>query len=144
MVFSAVGARRPTLDKAPLAPGTIVCDLGRPADAPWHVRARADLTVIDGGAVALPERSLRFGAGNLHGLPAGVQVASFAETMLLALAGVFSDAGVGDQIPLTTADQIESLARVHGFSLAAPLREGQLLREPIRSRQGSGKKMSRI
>ncbi len=132
VVFSAVGARRPTLDTAPLAPGTIVCDLGRPQDAPWHVRARGDLTVIDGGAVALPDRSLRFGVGNLHGLPAGVQVPSLAETMLLALAGVLGDTGVGDQIPLATADRIEALAHTHGFSLAAPLCEGQLLREPDR------------
>lgn len=147
VVFSAASARRPTLDTAPLAPGTIVCDLGRPQDAPWHVRARGDLTVIDGGAVALPDRSLRFGVGNLHGLPAGIQVPSLAETMLLALAGVRGDTGVGDQIPLATADRIEALAQAHGFSLAAPLCEGQLMREPDRSRhqnhQASVKKMSR-
>jgi predicted amino acid dehydrogenase len=100
--------------------------VARPFDASANVRARGDLTVIDGGLVALPDPSLRFGVGNLQGLPTGVQLACLSETMLLALAGVRTDTGVGDDISLQTADHVAALADEHGFSLAAPMRDGQL------------------
>ena len=125
IVIAASGSVHPVLDKAALSPGTLICDVARPFDASANVRARGDLTVIDGGLVALPDPLLRFGVGNLQGLPTGVQLACLSETILLALAGVGSDTGVGDDISLATADQVAALAAAHDFSLAAPLRDGQ-------------------
>ena len=55
LVLSATGAARPVLDALPISPGTIVCDVARPPDAGPVVRGRADLTVIDGGLIVLPE-----------------------------------------------------------------------------------------
>src|SRR5262249_36803892 len=75
IVVSATASASPVLDDAPLSSGSIICDVARPYDASPRVRARTDLTVIDGGLVALPDPTLRFGAGNLQGLPDGVQVA---------------------------------------------------------------------
>jgi acetylornithine/succinyldiaminopimelate/putrescine aminotransferase/predicted amino acid dehydrogenase len=134
IVLAASGASYPLLDKAALSPGTLICDVARPFAASPQVRARGDLTVIDGGLVALPDRTLRLGLGNLQGLPAGVQLSCLSETMLLALAGVQEDTGVGDDIPLDTADRVAALAQAHGFSLAAPLRDGQLYAPPARHR----------
>lgn len=140
----AIGEVPPLLDNAPLSPGTLVCDLARPQEAPWHLRARRDVTVIDGGLVALPDRLLRLGPGNLHGLPAGVQLPSLAETMLLALAGVRTDTGLGQNIALSTADYIAALADVHGFSLAEPPRHAQqALQTAERRPRVHGKKMSK-
>lgn len=119
IVVTATAAGHPVLDDAPLAPGTIVCDIARPPDTSPRLRARPDLVVIDGGHVALPDPTVRFGAGNLQGLPAGVQLACLAETIVLALEGQSRDVGVGDDVPLAEVDRVMALAGRHGFSLAA-------------------------
>ncbi|MBS1153698.1 MAG: aminotransferase, class, partial [Myxococcaceae bacterium] len=120
VVIAATGAARPVLDGAVLSAGTIVCDVARPPDASPRVRARRDLTVIDGGLVALPDRSARFGPGNLQGLPPGIQLACLSETILLALEGDTRDRGIGDDVSLAEVDEILALADRHGFRLAEP------------------------
>jgi predicted amino acid dehydrogenase len=120
VVISATGAARPVLDDAPLAPGTIICDVARPRDASPKVRSRTDLLVIDGGLVALPDPKARFGAGNLQGLPDGIQLACLSETMLLALEGERRHRGIGDEVLLEEVDEVMSMAERHGFKLAEP------------------------
>jgi acetylornithine/succinyldiaminopimelate/putrescine aminotransferase/predicted amino acid dehydrogenase len=115
IVLSASGAVEPILESAPLLPGAIVCDVARPPDTSERLRARSDLLVLEGGLIALPDPTLRFGAGNLLGLPDGVQLACFAETMLLALEGISADRGIGDEVPLSEVDAMLSLAARHGF-----------------------------
>jgi predicted amino acid dehydrogenase len=134
IILSASGAASPVLDRAALSPGTLICDVARPFDASSHVRARGDLTVIDGGLVALPDPGLRLGRANLQGLPTGVQLACLSETMLLTLAGVRTDTGIGADISLATADRVAALATAHGFALAAPGRDGQLYTQRLRRR----------
>lgn len=118
IVITATAAAQPVLDGAPLAPGTIVCDVARPPDTSPCVRARRDLTVIDGGLVALPDSGMRFGTGNLQNLPDGVTVACLAETILLALEGEERDCGVGPDVPVTEVDRLLGIAERHGFRLA--------------------------
>ena len=91
LVLSATGAARPVLDALPISPGTIVCDVARPPDAGPAVRGRADVTVIDGGLIALPDPRLTFGPGNLQGLPPGIALACLSETILHALEGTRVD-----------------------------------------------------
>jgi acetylornithine/succinyldiaminopimelate/putrescine aminotransferase/predicted amino acid dehydrogenase len=124
LIFSATGAGRPVLDDLRLAPGTIVCDVARPPDTSPALRARRDITVIDGGLVRLPDARLRFGVGNLQGLPDGVQLACLAETILLALEGDTRDRGIGDDVPLSEVDASLALAARHGFGLAPPSFDG--------------------
>jgi len=121
IIVSATAAAHPLLDEAPLASGTVICDVARPYDASPRVRARTDLTVIDGGLVALPDPTLHFGVGNLQGLPDGVQVACLAETILLALEGETRDVGVGHEVELAEVDHVLALADRHGFRLAEPV-----------------------
>jgi predicted amino acid dehydrogenase len=102
----------------PLSPGTIVCDVARPPDTSARLRARRDLLVFDGGLVALPDPRVRYGAGNLVGLPDGVQLACLSETILLTLEGDRRDHGVGDDVPLSEVDYVMALAQRHGFRLA--------------------------
>jgi acetylornithine/succinyldiaminopimelate/putrescine aminotransferase/predicted amino acid dehydrogenase len=118
VVISACGAAEPVLDQAALAPGTLVCDVARPPDASQHLRSRSDLTILEGGLVALPDARLRFGVGNLLDLPDGIQLACLAETILLTLAGVTGDFGIGDDSSLAEVDFVMSLAERHGFRLA--------------------------
>ncbi|MBL8953349.1 MAG: aminotransferase class III-fold pyridoxal phosphate-dependent enzyme [Myxococcaceae bacterium] len=120
VVLSATGAMRPVLDQAPIASGTIVCDVARPPDASPRLRARRDVTVIDGGLVALPDPNVRFGPGSLQGLPAGVALACLSETILLALAGEPRDRGIGDDVDVSEVDEVMALAERHGFRLAEP------------------------
>src|SRR5262249_26665800 len=110
IVVSATRAARPGVDAPPPRPGTLRSAAARPPDAPARLRARADLCVVDGGLVALPDPGACFGAGNLVGLPAGVQLACLSETILLALAGDCRDHGVGDAVPLAEVDYLMDLA----------------------------------
>jgi predicted amino acid dehydrogenase len=119
IVLSATGAARPVLDALPLTSGTIVCDVARPPDAGPAVRHRADLTVVDGGLIALPEPELAFGPGNLQGLPPGIALGCLSETILLALEGTLVDHGVGEEVPIAQADYALALCRRHGFQVAA-------------------------
>jgi acetylornithine/succinyldiaminopimelate/putrescine aminotransferase/predicted amino acid dehydrogenase len=125
LIVSASGAIAPILDHAPLRPGTLICDVARPPDTSDRLRNRTDFTIIEGGLVALPDPTLRFGAGNLLGLPNGVQLACFAETMLLSLEGVTTDHGIGDNVPLAEVDAMMLLARRHGFALAPPTQSAE-------------------
>jgi acetylornithine/succinyldiaminopimelate/putrescine aminotransferase/predicted amino acid dehydrogenase len=118
VVVTTTGAGRPVLDDVPLAAGTIVCDVARPPDTSPRLRARPDLVVIDGGLVSLPDPRVRFGAGNLLGMPDGVQLACLAETILLALESDPRDHGVGDDVPVSQVDGVMALAERHGFRLA--------------------------
>jgi len=82
------------------------------------VRDRADVTVVDGGLIALPDPELAFGPGNLQGLPPGIALGCLSETILLALEGTKVDRGVGDEVPLAQADFALALCRRHGFEVA--------------------------
>lgn len=129
VVFSATGAARPVLDRAPLARGTLVCDVARPSDASPELRAaRPDLFVIDGGLVALPGEPARFGPANLQGLPNGVQLACLAETILHALVGEPRDRGIGDDLSVVDVDETMALARHHGFLPATALDDARAAR----------------
>ena len=125
VILSATTGGRPALEAAPLSPGTIVCDVARPPDASPELRERSDLFVFEGGLVALPDAQLCFGAGNLVGLPAGVQLACLSETILLALEGHRDDHGVGHDVPLSAVDFVMDLAARHGCRAALPEREAE-------------------
>jgi len=76
--------------------------------------------VIDGGLIALPDRALTFGPGNLQGLPPGIALACLSETILHALEGTRVDFGVGDDVPVEHADRALAMCRRHGFQVAPP------------------------
>src|SRR5262249_51096872 len=115
IILTATGAARPVLEDARISRGTIICDVARPPDTPPSLRARGDITVIDGGRVALPDPTIRFGVGNLQNLPAGVTLACLAETILMALQGDRCDHGIGDAIDVAEVDQVMARAERHGF-----------------------------
>jgi fatty aldehyde-generating acyl-ACP reductase len=121
VIVAATSAARPALTGVSIRAGTIICDVARPFDTPSDIRARGDMTVIDGGLVELPDPNARFGLGNLQGLPDGIQLACLSETILLALEGESQDHGIGDDPPLEQVDRVLDYARRHGFRLADPV-----------------------
>ena len=125
IVISATTSTAEVLGEARFSPGTILCDLAVPPDAPPELRARSDLVVVDGGLVALPDPATTFGPGNMFGLPPGIQLACLSETILLALSRERVDRGIGDPAGLDDVDHVMALARRHGFrsarSAASPI-----------------------
>lgn len=126
VILSATSAGHSILDQVPLRSGTLICDIARPPDTSAPLRHRSDLTIIEGGLVALPDPTISFGTGNIQGFPAGIQLACLSETILLTLASETQDRSIGDEISLTEVDRIMALAEMHGFKLAEwPLKEEQ-------------------
>ena len=123
IVITATSAARPIIDSQLIKAGTIICDIARPPDTSSALRHRSDINFIEGGKVELPDPTLRFGAGNLNGLPSGVIFACLAETILLALEGETRDHSVGYDFSLSEVDKMLRLAERHGFRLAPVSRD---------------------
>ena len=131
IVLSATGAGRPILPDDVFAPGAIVCDVARPPDTYPTLRARTDITFIEGGCVALPDPHTQFGIGNLGNLPAGVTLACLAETIVLSLAREKRDVGVGYDVPVQHVDHVMALTNKHGFYLAPLTTKQQTPTAPV-------------
>ncbi|MEZ0446272.1 semialdehyde dehydrogenase [Cellulomonas sp. ICMP 17802] len=113
-----------------LAPGALVLDATQPRNtSPDLAVARPDVTVVDGGVVAVPGMDLR---GGQIGLPRGLAYACFAETFLLGLAGHRGHFSTG----VPTLDHVEHVRGLaqrfaqHGFAAAAPTSFGRPLELP--------------
>lgn len=99
-----------------LQPGSVVCDVARPRDVSQQVAAaRKDVLVIDGGMVDVPG-PVRFNFD--FGLPPGKAYACMAETITLALEGRFEDYTLGKYITRTQVEEIDAMAKKHGFRLS--------------------------
>lgn len=108
-----------------LADGALVLDATQPRNtAPDLPQRRPDVTVVDGGVVAVPGMRLR---GGEIGLPQGQAYACFAETMLLGLSGHVGHFSLG--VPtLDQVDHVRGLAArfAHlGFRAAEPTSFGR-------------------
>jgi fatty aldehyde-generating acyl-ACP reductase len=99
-----------------LQPGSVVCDVARPRDVSAMVAAtRNDILVIDGGMVDVP------GPVDFHfnfGFPPGKAYACMAETIALALEGRFEDYTLGKHLTRERVEEIDAMARKHGFRLS--------------------------
>ena len=97
-------------------PGAIICDVSQPRNVEAEVaRMRQDILVIDGGVVKPPgEVNFNFN----FGLAPGLAFACIAETMILALEERYECYSLGGNISLLKVQEIDALARKHGFQLA--------------------------
>ena len=115
VVVSATSFPGSVVDDDVFAHGAIVCDISRPRSVGESVlQRRPDVTVIDGGIVALPAGT-RIGP---YGIEDGTSYACMAETMLLALEGNFRDTSLGSALSVQEVRRQQGLARKHGFALA--------------------------
>ncbi len=127
LLTAAVGS---VLEPEHLRLGAVVLDATQPRNTTTTLlRARPDVTVVDGGIVSIP--SLRLRGGNV-GLPDGRAYACFAETALLALSGHTARSG-HFAIGLPTLEQVDHVRELAhryahlGFTLGAPTSFGQPL-----------------
>lgn len=104
--------------------GAVVCDVARPRDVSVRVaRERDDVLVIEGGVVQVPgemrlpkpdrpEEQFSFG------FPPGTAYACMSETMMLALDQRYENFTLGKEVSVAQVNEINVIARRHGFTLA--------------------------
>jgi len=99
-----------------LRSGAVVCDVARPRNVSRQIYARRkDVLVIDGGVIEVPG-PVDFGLD--FGCPPRMCEACMAETIILALEGLFGDFTLGRDVTLDRVEKIRSLAGRHGFRVA--------------------------
>lgn len=116
LVLTVTSALDAVIEPQHLKPGAVVLDVARPRDVSVQVaQQRSDVLVIEGGMVDVP------GSVNFNfdfGFPPGKAFACMAETMALALEGIFEDYTVGRDLQLERIDDIHAIATRHGFRLS--------------------------
>lgn len=116
LILTVTSAIHDVIRPEHLQPGSVVCDVARPRDVSAMVAAvRDDILVIDGGMVDVP------GSVDFHfnfGFPPGKAYACMAETIALALEGRFEDYTLGKHLTRDRVDEINAIAKRHGFRLS--------------------------
>src|SRR5690554_1558971 len=116
LILTVTSAVSSVIEPEHLKPGAVVCDVARPRDVSVRVaQARPDVLVIEGGMVEVPG-PVDFGFD--FGFPPGKSYACMAETMALALEGLYEDYSVGKYISLERVNEIGTIAAKHGFRLS--------------------------
>ncbi|GAB4530210.1 MAG: hypothetical protein OHK0046_50670 [Anaerolineae bacterium] len=116
LILTVTSAVHAVIEPKHLKPGAVVLDVARPRDvSPLVAAQRNDVLVIEGGMVEVP------GPVNFNfdfGFPPGKSFACMAETMALALEGLYEDYTVGKDITVEQALNIGAIAERHGFKLS--------------------------
>ena len=119
VVLLATSSDQALLQPEHLKPNAIVCDVARPSNVSADLpRERPDVLVFEGGLVQMP-KPVNFGR-DFQVLPPGTTLGCLAETVLLALAGDYTDHSIGQRLDAVEAEYIGSLAETHGFKAASP------------------------
>jgi fatty aldehyde-generating acyl-ACP reductase len=107
-----------------IKPGAVVCDVARPRDVSVRVaKEREDVLVIEGGMVQVPGKMRlpkpeKPDSEFSFGFPPGTAYACMSETMMLALDQRFECFTLGKDVSVKQVDEIQVIARRHGFGLA--------------------------
>jgi predicted amino acid dehydrogenase len=125
LVFLATSSPEPLVHSDMVQPGTVICDLSRPANVSGDLFRRSDVLVIDGGIIEVPGRP---NLGFHFGLLPGLAYACMAETMMLALEHHYEHTSLGRDLQESTLYFLRALALKHGFRLADTLVRPRLRR----------------
>jgi len=113
-VTSALGA---VIEPQHLKPGAVVLDVARPRDVSVQVaKERDDVLVIEGGMVEVPGQNADFHFN--FGFPPRKAFACMAETIALAMEGIYEDYTIGRELELARILEISQIATKHGFRLS--------------------------
>jgi predicted amino acid dehydrogenase len=115
LVITVTSAVDAIIEPHHLRQGAVVCDVARPRDVSRRVvEERQDVLVIEGGMVEVPG-PVDFGFD--FGFPPKMAYACMAETMVLALDGLYESFTLGKAIQLSQVLTIDRIAAKHGFKL---------------------------
>ncbi len=116
VVLTVTNAIEAVIEPQHLKAGAVVCDVARPRDVSRRVvKTRDDVLVIEGGMVKVP------GPVNFNfdfGFPPGMAYACMAETITLALEGLYQSYTLGKDITLGQVEIIHAMAATHGFQVS--------------------------
>jgi acetylornithine/succinyldiaminopimelate/putrescine aminotransferase/predicted amino acid dehydrogenase len=116
LVITATSSTSAVIGPETVKRGAIVIDISRPSNVdPTLKRNRPDVLVVEGGLVEAPENQ---DLGVTFGLGPGLVYACMAETMMLALEGLFEHGTVGAAIDPASVERLRRLADRHGFRVA--------------------------
>lgn len=130
IVLCAASAITTLIEAEDLKPGTIVCDVGYPANVARDIiQKRNDIFIFEGGLATWTHYFDIKDKKRLHQFsPRGTVHGCLAETMILALSGRYTAFSFGrGKITEGRMREMQSLARLHGFSLAPFHYAGQLV-----------------
>lgn len=126
IVLVATNADVTLVDPKKMRPGTVVCDVAKPANVALADLSESGVLVFDGGLVKPP---FPVQLGPFQNLPDGLCWGCLGETMLLALEGETKDYSLGRDLSLEDADRVAEMAQRHGFEPAEPQWRGTYLQE---------------
>jgi predicted amino acid dehydrogenase len=114
LIFTATSEPEPVIHPEHVRPGTLLYDLGRPADVHPTVAAIPGVEVVPGGTVRPPGRitgriDLAFGRGQIP--------ACMAETVIIALERAYERKSLGDGTKSENIDYFVQKAEELGFSV---------------------------
>jgi acyl-phosphate glycerol 3-phosphate acyltransferase len=114
LIFTATSDPNPVIFPEHVGPGTLIYDLGRPADADVAVKGVRGVEVIPGGTVRPPGRitgrlDLAFGSGQIP--------ACMAETVIIALEGAYDRVSLGEGTHAENIDYFVRKAEELGFEV---------------------------
>ncbi len=116
VVITVSSATDAIIEPQHLKPGAVICDVARPRDVSRRVaESRDDVLVIEGGIVSVPG-DVDFGFD--FGVPPGTCMACMAETMILAMEERYESYTVGRHLTVRQVQEIDELAKKHGFALS--------------------------
>lgn len=116
VIVTVTSAGEALIQPEHLKPGAVICDVARPRDVSVRVaKERDDVLVIEGGVVSVPG-NVQFGID--FGFPSQTAYACMSETMLLALDDRPESFTLGKDVSAEQVQEMERLAKKHGFSLA--------------------------
>jgi len=115
VVVLATSATQQLINAGKVKRGAVICDVSRPMNIDFDDFAeRPDVTLLEGGIVAMPGDSL---LGFNAGLDDNLAYACMAETMLLALEQHTSHMGLGSTLDLDQVEQVRQYGIKHGFQI---------------------------
>jgi putrescine aminotransferase len=114
------------IDQEQLPPGSVVIDVGVPADVIGHCVVRSDILIITGGLVTVPE-SMRSSPSRLLRFHHGAIPSCLAETLTLALDQRAECLSLGRELCLDSIQAIGMRARALGFDFTRLHSFGNLL-----------------
>jgi 3-acetyloctanal aminotransferase len=145
IVFSATSSGN-CIAQDDLQSGSIVVDVGVPADVLGTNSNRNDVLIISGGLTLIPDGFPR--NSPFLRFQHGVIAACFAETILLALEKRAENFSIGRNLSIDRVDEIGAIATKHGFrfdrlySFGLPLEASQLAKyRKALVRRGSSKRI---